>query len=88
MSFSLSGALLGLAFWIAEQAVLCRTCMMICVMSMQAKQSAEEVVRRAQGEAAAAREHAKRLAKQWREAGFEALDKTQAAAKEALEKVR
>ena len=36
----------------------------------------------------AARKHAQSLTRQWREAGLEALDKVEAAAKEALDKVR
>lgn len=59
-----------------------------CVSCLQAKQSAAEAARRAQGEAVAARKHAEHLTRQWREAGLEALDKMQAAAKEALDKVR
>ena len=70
------------------QAQCCGTLHDALCVCLQAKQSAAEAARRAQGEAVAARKHAESLARQWREAGLEALDKLEAAAKEALDKVR
>jgi len=55
---------------------------------LQAKRTAEEALRRAQGEATAARQHAEKLASDVHAAFWEALDRLEDAAAAALEKAR